>query len=122
MEVMRWFQLQPNVEVGINTGRPASVKSETMRALNELGTEYKVGFTDELVHMNPGDWGEEVERSKVEGLSIALRRWAVAYSPSSTTSRPTCWPCHAPTRTGTFCFSMPTRSSNQGSPGCLTRT
>ena len=68
MEVMRWFQLQPNVEVGINTGRPASVKSETMRALNELGTEYKVRFTDELVHMNPGDWGEEVERSKVEGL------------------------------------------------------
>lgn len=68
MEVMRWFQLQPNVEVGINTGRPASVKSETMRCLNELGTEYKVRFTDELVHMNPGDWGEEVERSKVEGL------------------------------------------------------
>ena len=57
MEVMRWFQLQPDVEVAINTDRPESVRRETMRALNELGKEYKVSFTDDLVHMNPDDWG-----------------------------------------------------------------
>lgn len=39
-----------------------------MRALNDLGKEYKVSFTDDLVHMNPDDWGASVEQSKVEGL------------------------------------------------------
>ena len=68
MEVMRWFQLQPGVEVAINTGRPESVRQETMRVLNELGKEYKVRFTDDLVHMNSDGWDAGVEQSKVEAL------------------------------------------------------
>ncbi|MBM3943938.1 MAG: hypothetical protein FJ317_00405 [SAR202 cluster bacterium] len=45
MEVMRWFQIQPRTYVGLNTGRPESMRMETLRSLNRLGEEYKVSFT-----------------------------------------------------------------------------
>lgn len=68
MEVIRWFQLQPSTFVGLNTGRPESLRAETLRSLNALGHEYRVRFDDELLHMNPAGWDEGVIRSKVEAL------------------------------------------------------
>ncbi len=68
LEVIRWFQLQPNTFVGLNTGRPESILSDTLRSLNKLGKEYKVQFSDELLRMNPGGWEQEVETSKVAGV------------------------------------------------------
>ncbi|HDZ27619.1 hypothetical protein LCGC14_0447460 [marine sediment metagenome] len=68
LEVIRWFQLQPNTFVGLNTGRPESILSDTLRSLNKLGKEYKVQFSDELLRMNPGGWEQEVENSKVAGV------------------------------------------------------
>jgi len=68
LEVIRWFQLQPNTFVGLNTGRPESILSDTLRSLNKLGKEYKLQFTDELLHMNPQGWEQEVENSKVDGV------------------------------------------------------
>jgi hypothetical protein len=68
MEVIRWFQLQPSTFVGLNTGRPESLRAETLRSLNALGREYRVHFDDDLLQMNPGDWGEGVVDAKVEGL------------------------------------------------------
>ncbi|TET73424.1 MAG: HAD family hydrolase [Candidatus Aminicenantes bacterium] len=68
LEVIRWFQLQPNTFVGLNTGRPESILSDTLRSLNKLGKEYKVQFSDELLHMNPQGWEQEVENSKVAGV------------------------------------------------------
>jgi hypothetical protein len=68
MEVIRWFQLQPSTFVGLNTGRPESLRAGTLRSLNALGREYRVHFDDELLHMNTGGWGKEVRTSKVEGL------------------------------------------------------
>ncbi|MFQ6113366.1 MAG: HAD family hydrolase, partial [bacterium] len=68
LEVIRWFQLQPNTFVGLNTGRPEAVRSDTLRSLNELGKEYKVQFSDELLHMNPHGWEQEVENAKMAGV------------------------------------------------------
>ena len=68
LEVIRWFQLQPNTFAGLNTGRPESLRSDTLRSLNELGKEYKVQFSNELLHMNPSGWEQEVGNAKVAGV------------------------------------------------------
>ena len=54
LEVIRWFQLQPKTYVGLNTGRPESIRADTLRSLNKLGKEYRVQFSDELLHKNRG--------------------------------------------------------------------
>ncbi len=68
MEVIRWFQIQPNTYVGLNTGRPESIRRETLFSLNELGREYKAVFTNELLHMNPLDWETNIKDSKAAGV------------------------------------------------------
>ena len=68
MEVIRWFQIQSNTFVALNTGRPESVRLDTIRTLNTLGQEYKVRFNDGLLHMNPYGWHHRVREAKVEGV------------------------------------------------------
>ena len=68
LETIRWFQLQPNTFVGLNTGRPETLRGDTLRSLNELGKEYKVQFADELLHMNPAGWEQAVGNAKVAGV------------------------------------------------------
>ena len=68
MEVIRWFHIQPRTSVGLNTGRPAAIREETLRSLNQLGKEYRVAFSDDLLFMNPGGWNDKVENAKVAGL------------------------------------------------------
>lgn len=68
LEVIRWFQLQPNTSVGLNSGRPESLRNDTLRSLNKLGKEYKVQFIDELLYMNPQGWQQEVVHSKIAGV------------------------------------------------------
>ena len=68
LEVIRWFQTQPNTYVGLNTGRPESLRADTLRSLNKLGKAYRVHFTDELVHMNPAGWEQGVAEAKVAGV------------------------------------------------------
>ncbi len=68
MEVIRWFQIQPKTFVGLNTGRPESVRQDTLRCLNELGKAYRVHFDDDLLFMNPNDWEEKVLEAKVQGI------------------------------------------------------
>jgi hypothetical protein len=68
LEVIRWFQLQPLTEVGLNTGRLETVRADTLRSLNQLGVEYKVRFVDPLLYMNPNTWDEPVTKAKVSGI------------------------------------------------------
>ena len=70
MEIIRWFQMQPNVVVGLNTGRPEHLREDTLRSLNMLGEEYKVRFDSEHLYMNPGDWEDAVPRSKARGIRV----------------------------------------------------
>jgi hypothetical protein len=73
LEVIRWFQLQSNTFVGLNTGRPEFLRMDTLRSLNELGKEYRVQFTNDLLYMNPLDWEEGVEKTKVAGVEHFCR-------------------------------------------------
>lgn len=68
LEVIRWFQLQENTVVGLNTGRPESIRKETLASLNQIGKTYKVQFEDTLLHMSPYPWGEQIPKAKVEGI------------------------------------------------------
>jgi hypothetical protein len=51
-DVIRWFQLQPNTFVGVNTGRDGSLRAFTLESLNRAGSEYRVEFPDHLLFMN----------------------------------------------------------------------
>ncbi len=68
MEVMRWFQIQPNTSVGINTARPEYMREDTLHSLNGLGKEFKVSFPSELVFMSPYAWDRDIENSKRQGI------------------------------------------------------
>lgn len=68
LEVIRWFQLQPNTEVGLNTGRLETIRADTLRSLNQLGQEYKVRFVDPLLYMNKNSWGDPVTLAKTSGI------------------------------------------------------
>ena len=70
--MIRWFELQPKTSVGLLTGRPERLREVTLQSLNKLGDPYGVNFTDELLFMNRGEWGEEVETSKIAGLQHFL--------------------------------------------------
>ena len=69
LDVIRWFQLQPNTYVGLNTGRSEHMRDETLRVLNTLGAEYRVGFPPHLLHMNSGS---SIIDSKIDGLKAFM--------------------------------------------------
>ncbi len=48
LDVVRWFQIQPNTAVGLVTGRPETLREDTLRSLNQLGKPYRVHFSDDL--------------------------------------------------------------------------
>jgi len=68
MEVIRWFQIQPGTLVGLNTGRPECIRTETLYSLNKIGQEFKVTFSNELLYMNPNGWEGDIVTSKVAGV------------------------------------------------------
>ena len=67
LEVIRWFQLQPNTKVGLVTGRPETLRESTLRSLNVLGKLHRVEFSSDLLYMNQIGW-EETADAKVAGL------------------------------------------------------
>ena len=71
MEVIRWFMLQPRTHVGIVTGRPQSIREDTLRSLNALGRQYRIHFSDHLLEMNRKGW----EQGVTEHKAAALRRF-----------------------------------------------
>lgn len=68
MEVVRWFQIQPETFVGLNTGRPEWLRSATLHSLNWLGEEYKVRFASELLKMNPHGWNRQTAEAKAAAV------------------------------------------------------
>jgi len=67
LEVIRWFQLQPNTVVALVTGRSESRREETLDLLNALGEQHRVHFSRELLFMRGHDAASVVEM-KVTGL------------------------------------------------------
>ncbi len=69
LDMIRWFQLQPNTFVGLVTGRPEALREDTLLSLNQLGKPYRVHFADDLLFMNPGEWEDGVQDVKVGGVN-----------------------------------------------------
>ena len=65
LDVIRWFQLQQNTTVGINSSRSESLRADTLRILNTLGREYHVRFDSSILHMNSGIG---IAKGKADGL------------------------------------------------------
>jgi phosphoglycolate phosphatase-like HAD superfamily hydrolase len=68
LEVIRWFQLQPRTQVGLDTGRPESCRADTLAALNRLGAEWKVRFGSEHLAMNSLPGADPARRATLHGL------------------------------------------------------
>lgn len=68
LEVIRWFQSQPNTAVGLNTGRPDKIRKATLDCLNQLGVAADVHFDSDKLYMNRGEWEADVMASKVKGV------------------------------------------------------
>src|SRR4029453_13678599 len=69
LDVIRWFQIQPDTSVALNTGPPDHIRAQTLQSLNALGGEYRVEFSSKLLHMHPRAWEEDVAQSKVAALT-----------------------------------------------------
>lgn len=68
LDVIRWFQLQPDTFVGLNTGRPESLRRDTLAGLNELGKRFNVSFSNELLFMRPDEWKYGIKEIKAAGI------------------------------------------------------
>jgi hypothetical protein len=68
MDVIGWLQAQARTFVGLNTGRPETMRKETLLCLNRIGTAHGVSFSDRLLFMNPHEQGVGIPESKVEGI------------------------------------------------------
>lgn len=70
LEVIRWFQLQPDVDVALNTGRPERLRDATLRSLNALGRACRVAFSSDLLLMNADGNDARIAETK----AAAIRR------------------------------------------------
>jgi len=68
LDMIRWFQLQPQTTVALNTGRLEMLRADTLASLNRMGEDYGIHFTDELLYMRPNDWVDGVSTRKVMGI------------------------------------------------------
>ena len=68
LETIRWFQIQPRTHIGLNTGRPETIREDTLSSLNKLGEKYRISFRDELLHMNPSGWEIGIADTKVAAI------------------------------------------------------
>ncbi len=70
LEVIRWFQMQDNTFVGLNSARPEALRLDTLHSLNRLGREFRVRFDSSLLFMNTAHDGMDIEAGKLEGIEF----------------------------------------------------
>lgn len=70
LEIIRWFQIQDDVEIGLNTGRSVELRDITLKSLNILGREFRVNFDTDLLYMNPmpNEEGKDITSYKAKGI------------------------------------------------------
>jgi phosphoglycolate phosphatase-like HAD superfamily hydrolase len=75
LSVIRWFQLQPSTVVALNTGRPETMREETLESLNALGSSFRVRFDPALLYMRSAeDPVPEGKRAAIEDLKRRGKR------------------------------------------------
>ncbi len=79
LEILRWFQSQPQVHVAFNTERGDERREETLQALSTLGAAYGLRFPEDLLYTGGGSFGGGPSAgprsgAKVEGVRHFQRR------------------------------------------------
>lgn len=78
LEILRWFQSQPQVHVAFNTERGDERREETLQALSTLGAAYGLRFPEDLLYTGgasaPGPDAAPRSGAKVEGVRHFQRR------------------------------------------------
>jgi hypothetical protein len=69
LDVVQWFQKQPNTFVGLNTGRHESLRNNTLDTLNSWGKLHGVVFTDELLYMRSSNNIDSIAYAKAAGIN-----------------------------------------------------
>jgi len=69
LEVLRWFQIQPRTRVALITARPETVRTETLRSLNELGRQCRVQFDRDWLLMTTLPPDGSVAQAKVAAVA-----------------------------------------------------
>jgi phosphoglycolate phosphatase-like HAD superfamily hydrolase len=72
LAVIRWFQLQPDTTIALNTGRSHTMRAATLASLNTMGEAFRVRFEPELLFTT--EEGADVPRAKVAALDELARR------------------------------------------------
>ncbi|MCX8110045.1 MAG: HAD family hydrolase, partial [Syntrophorhabdaceae bacterium] len=67
-EIIKWFQMQSNTFVGLNTGRPESLRFKTLSSLNLLGKDQGVQFSNRLLFMNNMGLDGNIPHIKKRGI------------------------------------------------------
>lgn len=67
-DVVRWFQMQPDTFVGINSSRDEGQRPETLEALARWGAEYRVSFEPSLVRLASRGEDRTSPTGKLAGL------------------------------------------------------
>ncbi len=54
-QVIRWFQIQPRIEVGIYCDLPINSESEFLESLNQRGFPYRLKFRSDDIYFHPNE-------------------------------------------------------------------
>lgn len=74
LDVIGWFQNQPNTFVGLNTGRPEPLRANTLETLNTWGKWHRVAFHDDLLFMRSANGIESIAEAKTAGINYFNQR------------------------------------------------
>jgi hypothetical protein len=70
LEILRWFQSQPQVHVAFITERPEERREETIQALSTLGATYGLRFPEDLLFTAGSIGGPGAEIAAAEATSL----------------------------------------------------
>lgn len=74
LDIVRWFQIQPNTFVACDTSRTKKLKRETLNALNRIGEPHQVRFSQELLLMRETTTGKGVAATRFRSIRHLQKR------------------------------------------------
>lgn len=72
LEIIRWFQVQPDTHVALNTGRPHALRAVTVESMERVGGAARVRFDPDLLFTRAP--GHDVPSGKVAAIETLRRR------------------------------------------------
>ncbi len=74
LDVVRWFQIQPNTFVACDTSRSEKLKGETLSALNQIGKPHRVEFHEDFLLIRGADSSQGAAKAGVQSVQQLQKR------------------------------------------------